>query len=117
MPLEKVSSVSAYDRNTQLLSLKLIKSPKGWLHYFLAMYLNKNTVIVTICVAVIHFPGLFLEMEQNFMEQKVNTAPSMKIPIKGFFSKWDHIYSFLRIWSHSQKKILMENFIFLCSDR
>ena len=81
------------------------------------MYLHKNTVIVTICVAIIRFPGLFLEMEQSSMEQKANTAQRMKFPIKAFFSKWDHIYSFLRIWSHSQKKILMENFIFLCSDR
>ena len=48
------------------------------------MYLNKNTVIVTICVAVIRFPGLFLEMEQNFMEQKANTAQRMKFPIKVF---------------------------------
>ena len=51
------------------------------------MYLHKNTVIVTICVAIIRFPGLFLEMEQSFMEQKANTAQRMKFHIKAFFSK------------------------------
>ena len=32
----------------------------------------------------------------------------MKFSIKGFFSKCDQIRSFLRIWSHLQKKSLME---------
>ena len=36
----------------------------------------------------------------------------MKFSIKHFFSKCDHIRSFLRIWSHLLKKPLMENFIF-----
>ena len=37
----------------------------------------------------------------------------MKLSIKDFFSKCDQIRSFLRIWYHLLKKILMENFIFL----
>ena len=45
----------------------------------------------------------------------------MKFSIKDFFSKCDQIRSFLRTWSHLQKKFLMENFIFcavivLCSN-
>ena len=36
----------------------------------------------------------------------------MKFLIKDFFSKYDQIRSFLRIWSHLLKKSLMENFIF-----
>ena len=36
----------------------------------------------------------------------------MKFSIKDFFSKYDLIRSFLRIWSHLLKKFLMENFIF-----
>ena len=36
----------------------------------------------------------------------------MKFSIKDFFSKFDQILSFLRIWSHLLKKSLMENFIF-----
>ena len=33
--------------------------------------------------------------------------------IKDFFSKYDQIRSFLRIWSHLLKKSLIENFIFV----
>ena len=40
------------------------------------------------------------------------TARKMKFSIKDFYSKFDQIYSFLRIWSHLLKKSLMENFIF-----
>ena len=40
------------------------------------------------------------------------TAKKMKIFIKDFFSKCDQIRRKLRIWSHLQKKSLMENFIF-----
>ena len=36
----------------------------------------------------------------------------MKFFTKDFFSKCDHIRSFLLIWSHLLKKSLMENFIF-----
>ena len=36
----------------------------------------------------------------------------MKFSIKDFFSKFDQICSFLRIWSHLLNKSLMENFIF-----
>ena len=36
----------------------------------------------------------------------------MKFSIKDFFSKHDQIRRFLRIWSHLQKKSLMENLIF-----
>ena len=37
----------------------------------------------------------------------------MKFSIKDFFSKWDQIRSFLRIWSDLLKKSLMKNFIFV----
>ena len=40
-----------------------------------------------------------------------NTAQKMKFSIKGFFSKCDQIRRKLQIWSHLQKKSLMENFI------
>ena len=43
---------------------------------------------------------------------KTSTAQKMKFSISDFFSKCDQIRSLLRIWSHLQKKSLMENFIF-----
>ena len=42
----------------------------------------------------------------------MNTAQRMKFSIKHFFSECDQIRSFLRIWSHLLKKLLMENFVF-----
>ena len=48
-----------------------------------------------------------------WISQSPNTAQKMKFFIKDFFSKCDQIRSFLRIWYHLLKKILMENFIFL----
>ena len=44
-----------------------------------------------------------------------NTERKMKFSVKGFFSKYDQIRSFLRIWSHLLKKSLLENFNFQCS--
>ena len=41
-----------------------------------------------------------------------STAQKMKFSVKDFFSKYDQIRSFLRIWSQLLKKSLMENFIF-----
>ena len=40
------------------------------------------------------------------------TAQKMKFSIKDFFSKCDQIRRKLQIWSHLQKKSLMENVIF-----
>ena len=40
------------------------------------------------------------------------TAQKMKFFIKGFFSTFDQIPSYFRIWSHLLKESLMENFIF-----
>ena len=37
----------------------------------------------------------------------------MKFSIKDFFSKYDHIHSFLRIWLYLLNKFLMENFVFV----
>ena len=51
-----------------------------------------------------------------WISQSPNTAQKMKLSIKDFFSKCDQIRSFLRIWYHLLKKILMENFIFFSSE-
>ena len=47
----------------------------------------------------------------------IDTAQKMKFSIKDFFKKCGQFCSSLRIWSHSLKKPLMENFIFLYSVR
>ena len=43
---------------------------------------------------------------------KAKTGQKMKFSIKDFFSKYDQIRSFVRIFSQLLKKSLMENFIF-----
>ena len=53
----------------------------------------------------------------NFKENLIwnlehSPAQKTKFSIKDFFSKYDQIRSFLRIWRHLLKKSLMENFIF-----
>ena len=40
------------------------------------------------------------------------TTQKLEFSIKDFFTKYDQIRSFLRIWSHLLKKSLVENFIF-----
>ena len=45
------------------------------------------------------------------------TAQKMNFSIKDFFSKCDQIRRFLRIWSNLKKKPLIENFLFLFSER
>ena len=50
--------------------------------------------------------------EKNSGNGTFYTAQSMKLSMKGFFSKCDQIRNFLRIWSLLLKKSLMENFIF-----
>ena len=37
----------------------------------------------------------------------------MKFSIMDFFSKYNQIFSFLRIWSHLMKKSLMKNSFFV----
>ena len=44
--------------------------------------------------------------------RRSDTTQKMEFSIKDFFSKYDQIRSFLRIWLHLLKKFLMENSIF-----
>ena len=59
-----------------------------------------------------------LSLFQYFQNLRLlsNPAQKMKFSIKNFFSKYDQIRSFLRIWSHLLKKSLMENFVF-CAEQ
>ena len=45
---------------------------------------------------------------------QISLLKKMKFSITDFFSKYDKIHSFLRIWSYLLKKSLMESLIF-CS--
>ena len=45
---------------------------------------------------------------------KLCTSQTMKFPVKNFFSKYEKILSFLRLYSYLLKKSLKENIIF-CS--
>ena len=51
-------------------------------------------------------------LENSFIYHFECAAQKMKFSIKDFFSKFDQIRSFLRIWSHLLKKSSMENFIY-----
>ena len=62
-----------------------------------------------------HANTIFLKNDRKGKGVLPYTAQKMKFLIKDFFSKCDHIRSFLRIWSYLLKKSLMENFIFLYS--
>ena len=65
-------------------------------------------------------PMVFREYRKRSMvwdgSKHHSSHKKMKFTINDFFSKYDHIRSFLRIWSHLLNKSLMENFIFLCTD-
>ena len=52
-------------------------------------------------------------MNELTMLIKCHTTQKKKFFARDFFSKYDQIRSFLRIWSHLLKKFLMENFTFL----
>ena len=51
-----------------------------------------------------------VELRNFFLS--IYSEQKMKLSIEDFFSKCDQIRSKLWIWSHLQKKSLMENFIF-----
>ena len=60
---------------------------------------------------------ILLELLEQFFQMNQfdfvhNTTQKMKFFIKDFFIKCHQIRRKLRIWSHLQKKSLMENFIF-----
>ena len=52
-----------------------------------------------------------MQYELNNFFNKTHCT-KMKFSIENFFSKCDHIRSFLRMWSDLLKKALTENFIF-----
>ena len=66
---------------------------------------------ITKCIpaaSLLKFPSIL----KNSMDYVTVTSEKMKFNIKDFFSKCNQIHTKLQIWSHIQKKSLMENFIF-----
>ena len=61
------------------------------------------------CISLFRIYNYLIVFPSSFF---CNTTQKMKFSIKNFFSKFEQIRSFLRIWSHLMKKSLMENFIF-----
>ena len=64
---------------------------------------------ISLCKSALREYGFSINSKVWFM----STAHKMKFSINNFFSQCDEICSFLRIWSHSLKKSLMESFIYL----
>ena len=62
-----------------------------------------------LCVCSVTFEQLYSKDYKRIMDLH---CTEKKFFIKDFFSKYDRICSFLRIWSHFLKKSLMENLIF-----
>ena len=81
-----------------------------WSH-LLKKSLIKNFIFLCSNTIKYWFSNFFRGYEMGTLA-KNGTAQKIKFSIKDFFSKCDHIRSYLRIWSHLLKKSLMENFIF-----
>ena len=77
-------------------------------------YENKSHMLSIVVYMKIKFVMVFLYLQSAKSKTSIYTAQKMKFSIKDFFSKYDQIHSFLRIWSHLLKKSLIESFIF-CS--
>ena len=74
--------------------------------------------VPTLSYTIIKMPKEFFAPQKSLRLLKLlsvlsdNIAQKTKFSIKDFFSKRDQIRKKLQIWSHLQKKYLMENFIF-----
>ena len=64
-----------------------------------------------LSIAILEFNG-FERKLLSFMKSYLRHCKKMKFSIRDFFCKCDQMHRKLRIWSHLQKKSLMENFIF-----
>ena len=73
---------------------------------------NYQTVIIWDLSKSWNSHIFFIWITKGVAASPSQAAHKMKFFIKDFFSKYDQIRSFLRIWSYLLKKSLMENFIF-----
>ena len=79
-----------------------------------------NNLMLIMCLRLgtllkmrVHYKCFPVNFE-NFLRTIIlhDTTQKIRLCIKDFFSKYDQIRNFLRIWSHLLKKSLMENLIF-----
>ena len=97
--------INGYDRKA--------KACSPWTSCF---NVNKGTFYgkvlqIGVQTCLLQLEDFWLNCQQNLN----STAQKMKIFIKDFSNKCDHIRRKLRIWSNLLKKSLLENFILLCS--
>ena len=59
-----------------------------------------------------NYVSTLFQLHEGPIVQQVSLRKNKKLFIQDYFTKCDQIRCFLRIWSHSLKKSLMENFIF-----
>ena len=93
--LEKDNSISIHKWNLRFFAIEIFKLERGLAPALCKLMISQN--------------------RQNRHKLRINayfTLQKMKFSIKNFFSKCDHIRSFLRIWSYLLKKSFMENFNF-----
>ena len=83
----------------------LIKGSKSVKHSF-----SINSMLAQVYIK----PG---KSGQNLVATMLETLHKKMFSTKDFFSKCDQIRSFLLIWSHLLNKSVIENFIFLCSQK
>ena len=100
-----------------LRSLKIISSRILHVHEFMFQLICDSKLKTLLKMNSFSVLRLFSKFELayiinfKFSEPALtSTAQKLKFSIKDFFSKYDQICHFLRIWSHLVKKSLVENF-------
>ena len=91
------------------LSSFLCKSFSLWVQVYISLCAYVQSV--NRCILIVNCLCCSLLVVIHYMFCS-STAQEMKFSIKDFFSKYDQICSFMRIWSHLLENYLMENFIY-----
>ena len=99
-----------YSRKTSL-NLSIFKSFLGISSRYIRFYRLVSLYRLLFRIVCILLP-IFRSLSNICGGVFCKNSWRMKFSIKDFFSKYDQIHNFMRIWSHLLKKSLMENFIF-----
>ena len=81
-----------------------------WTHAILIQRLVQMYRVITSAAVFLVWSTLMSALSQ--VVKVTSTAKRTKLSIKDIFSKCDQIHWLLRIWSHSLKKSLTENFLY-----